>query len=62
MENLRLSKTEDELIRKKCIEVNKILVSKEKAPLKESELAHFILENTISLVKVNNSGILIIDN
>ncbi len=36
-------------------------MSKEKAPLRESELAHFILEKSITYVKVSPSGEMIID-
>ena len=60
-ENLRLTKKEQKELSKKCIEINKILVSKEKAPLRDSELAHIILEKTISYVKVNNRGDVIVD-
>ena len=59
--NLRFSKKEEELLRKKCVEINKILVSREKAPLKESEVAHFLLENSIPYLKVNRDGELEID-
>ncbi|MFK5891208.1 MAG: hypothetical protein QM486_10825 [Flavobacteriaceae bacterium] len=61
MENLRLSKKESEELRKKCIEINKILVSKEKAPIRESELAHFILYKSTTYVKITKSGEMIID-
>ena len=42
--SLRLSEEEQELIRKKAVEINKVLVSKGIEPLKDSELAHEILK------------------
>ncbi|AOE88318.1 hypothetical protein THL1_6021 (plasmid) [Pseudomonas sp. TCU-HL1] len=42
---LRLTATEQELLRKKCIEINKLLIKQGRQPIKDSELAHFLLEN-----------------
>lgn len=53
---VRLTTDEQEEIRKKCIEINKLLIKNNKMPVKESELIHKILEKTISCVQVNNSG------
>lgn len=49
---LRLSEEEQELIRKKAVEVNKALVSKGAEPLKDSELAHEILKEGLKNVYV----------
>jgi len=59
--NLRYNKKEEELLRKKCVEINKVLVAKEKQPLRDSELAHFVLENAIPYVKITKSGKLVIE-
>ncbi|MCF6281450.1 MAG: hypothetical protein L3J28_04430 [Candidatus Polarisedimenticolaceae bacterium] len=60
--NLRLTKKEQKLLREKAIEINKLLVAKEKAPLRDSEIAHIILEKTIGCVKVNSRGEVILED
>lgn len=62
MENLRLSKNEQEAIRAKSIEINKKLVEKGKAPYKESELIHIILKETIRKLMVDETGEVKIQN
>jgi hypothetical protein len=54
--NVRLNDMEQEAIRKKSIEINKLLIGNNKEPLKDSELVHKILELSISYVKLNNKG------
>lgn len=59
--SLRLSDEEQELIRKKAVEINKVLVSKGIEPLKDSELAHEILKQGLKNAyvidgKINTSG------
>ena len=58
---VRLTTDEQELLRKKCIEINKLLIKANQMPLRESELIHKILEKTIGYVDVNNKGEVIID-
>lgn len=53
---LRLSDKEQEDLRKKCIEINKLLVKEGLQPLKDSELAHKILEKSITCVRVDKKG------
>lgn len=55
---LRLSNAEQELLRQKCIEINKLLIKMNKQPIKDSELAHFIVEHATKLVEVSKSGML----
>lgn len=50
---VRLNKVEEKEAIKKCLEINKLLISKEKRLIKESELVHFILENCIKNVQVD---------
>lgn len=52
---LRLSNTEQEALRQKCIEINKLLVRQGRMPIKDSELAHFILEKATPCAKVSAS-------
>lgn len=58
---LRLTQKEQEQLRKKAIEINKILIEKRMEPVRDSELAHLILEKSITYVKVGSSGEIIID-
>lgn len=55
---LRLSNNEQELLRQKCIEINKLLIKMNKQPIKDSELAHLIIEQGTKLVEVSKSGML----
>lgn len=59
--NIRLTKQEQEQLRQKAIEINKLLIKEGKEPLKDSEIAHKILENSIPYVRVNKSGEIYID-
>lgn len=58
---VRLTADEQEALRKKCIEINKLLIKANQMPLRESELVHKILEKTITCVDVNDKGEVIID-
>lgn len=58
---VRLTAEEQEALRKKCIEINKLLIKANQMPLRESELVHKILEKTITCVDVNSKGEIIID-
>lgn len=54
--NLRLSDKEQEDLRKKAVEINKLLVARGLQPLKDSELAHKILEKSIRYAQLNEQG------
>ncbi len=58
---VRLNAEEEKALRNKCIEINKLLIKKEKMPLRESELIHIILEKTIRCVKLDQNGEVFID-
>lgn len=58
---VRLNKEEEKSIREKCIEINKILIKKERPPMRESELVHAVLKMSIQHTKVNEKGELYID-
>lgn len=53
---LRIKEIQSENLRKKCIEINKILISMNKEPLKDSEIAHKILDIGIKSIFVNKYG------
>ncbi len=52
---LRLTDWEQEELRKKCTEINKLLIKEGKSPLKDSELAHEILKISIKQVKLDRN-------
>lgn len=54
--SVRLTTREQEKLREKCIQINKILIKMEKSPLKDSELVHAILEQAIDRVEVSRDG------
>lgn len=54
--NIRLTKEEQRNLRKKAIEINKILVKEGLEPLKISELAHKLLGISIAYANVKSSG------
>lgn len=55
-EMFRLNIKERELIREKCIEINKKLINQSKEPMRDSELTHKILELALKNAFVNKNG------
>lgn len=53
---LRIKEDQSEKLRKKCIEINKMLISLNKEPMKDSEVAHIILNIGIKNIFVNKYG------
>lgn len=53
---IRLNDKEQEDIRKKAVEINKLLIQKGMQPLKDSELVHIIIEKSISYLEVTAKG------
>ena len=53
---LRLNPREKELLREKAVEINKKLISKNLEPVKDTELAHIVLEQSIKFAEVTPSG------
>jgi len=53
---LRMNNKEQELIRKKAVELNKKLIELGQQPIKDSELAHFVLLNGIPNVELDTKG------
>lgn len=58
---LRLTKDEQELLRKKSIEINNILMKNGHRPLDDPKLLHKILEKSIPYARVSSDGIVTID-
>ena len=59
--NIRLTKTEQEALRNKSIEINKMLVKKGREPLRDSELVHEILTQALNNIRVSESGTLYVE-
>jgi len=51
MKSIRLKKNEEENLRKKSIEINKILINSNRKPLTESELLHEIIEEGLKRIE-----------
>ena len=56
----RLNDREKELLSNKAVEINKILINKKLEPVKDTELAHIVLEQGIDLIEITESGKIII--
>lgn len=54
--NIRLTQGEQEQLRQKAIEINKLLVRQGRQPLRDSELAHKILEKSLPCVQLSPAG------
>ena len=59
-ESVRLKKAEREAIRKKAVEINKALISKGKEPMKDSEIVHEILRQTLEKIEITQSGNIVV--
>jgi len=59
--NLRLTEWEQEEIRKKSVEINKIRIKNGLQPLKDSEVLHKLLEKTIPYLKSSATGEVMIE-
>ncbi|WP_245809192.1 hypothetical protein [Acinetobacter populi] len=57
---VRLNDSEQERLRRKAIELNKVLINRGLEPIKDSELVHRILDQAIEATEVSSSGEIII--
>ncbi|MEB3766501.1 hypothetical protein FXN70_01890 [Acinetobacter sp. MD2] len=60
VQSVRLNDKEQEMLRKKAVELNKVLIQKGQQPIRDSEVVHILIEHGIDLIEVGNSGNLII--
>ena len=58
---MRLSDAEEEAIRQKAIEINKLLVNRGLSPLKDSELVHKILAKAVPCVQLGKDGEIVLE-
>ncbi|GAA0427451.1 hypothetical protein HBO00_24615 [Pseudomonas sp. WS 5407] len=59
--NVRLTTAEQEAIRQKAIEFNKILIRQGKQPMRDSELVHKILEKSVAYARLSDTGEVVIE-
>jgi hypothetical protein len=57
---VRLTKTEEKELNDKCIEINKILITRSMPPVRESELVHKILEIAVKKIRISREGLIYI--
>lgn len=60
VQSVRLNDKEQEILRKKAVELNKVLIQKGQQPIRDSELVHILIEQGIELIEIGNSGNVII--
>lgn len=60
VKSVRLNEKEQEILRKKAVALNKILINKNQQPVRDSELVHILIEKGIDLIEVGNSGNVIV--
>lgn len=60
VQSVRLNEKEQEILRRKAVELNKTLIKKGQQPVRDSELIHILIEEAIELIEVGKSGNLII--
>lgn len=56
VQSVRLNDQEQEMLRKKAVELNKILIQKGQQPIRDSELVHILIEEGMELIEVGASG------
>lgn len=60
VQSIRLTDTEQAQLREKAVEINKILINLHCEPLKDSALAHKVLEMALEYVEIAPSGELVL--
>ena len=61
MQMFRIKRKEQEILRKKAIELNKKRIENGKEPLKDSELLHELIEKMANKITITNKGELTFD-
>ena len=59
--NVRLTQSEQETLRQKAIEINKLLIKQGRQPLRDSELVHKILEKSLAYAQLTSEGEIVIE-
>ncbi len=50
---IRLNRKEEDALREKCVELNKMLIINNKEPIKDSELVHIVLDRGVKNVRLD---------
>lgn len=58
--NVRINQTEQEIIRKKAVELNQKLIKEGYQPLRDSQLVHEALKQSLPYLEVGTNGKIII--
>lgn len=58
--SVRMTETEQELIRKKAVEINQKLIKDGHQPLRDSQLVHAVLEQCLPYVEIGSKGQVIV--
>ena len=56
VQSVRINDAEQEMLRKKAVELNKVLIQKGQQPVRDSELIHILIEEGLEMLEVGNSG------
>lgn len=56
VKSVRINDSEQEMLRKKAVELNKILIQKGQQPVRDSELIHILIDEGLEMLEVGNSG------
>jgi len=56
VKSVRINDEEQEKLRKKAVELNKVLIQKGQQPLRDSELVHILIAEGLDQLEVGNSG------
>lgn len=56
VQSVRINDQEQEMLRKKAVELNKVLIQKGQQPLRDSELVHILIDEGLELLEVSSSG------
>lgn len=56
VQSVRINDQEQEQLRKKAVELNKMLIQKGQQPLRDSELIHILIDQGLDLLEVGING------
>ncbi|EET83018.1 hypothetical protein ACE5JW_10000 [Acinetobacter radioresistens] len=56
VKSVRINDEEQEQLRKKAVELNKVLIQKGQQPLRDSEIVHILIDEGLELLEVGSSG------
>jgi hypothetical protein len=56
VQSVRINDQEQEMLRKKAVELNKMLIQKGQQPLRDSELIHILIDQGLDLLEVGTTG------